>query len=863
MSDAFVTLLWVQVGGTIWLAFILQLVYWRVYREPFLRFWSLSFAVVGLALALQLAMRIPSSGELITSTIPYLLGMPQFPLIVLAALSLKPPVPSQRRQMLLLAGILAGLVVLCLVTVRMAPNPLMMARSLRFERQVLGAVASAWFTVAFWRGHYLARTAGGRVTAFFSAIYTLYYVAYAFASLGFPPYLAGYPLMIGVVATILPFGISAGMILLALQALAATTKSLRDSEERHRTLMDASPDGIIATSLPGTILMCNRRAAEIHGYGDAGDLIGRPARMLIAPADRQRVDATILSAVAAGGSIDLECQILLGDGRERSAEVTAAPLRAGDGTIAGRVAILHDITERKEADRELRQAREFSANVIDAIPGFFFVLDGQGKYVRWNRNLENLIGRPPERMAQTSALIRTHPEDRRRIMEAIDAVFAHGSAEIEIRGFVGRKREMRHFYLTGRRMELDRTTYLVGCGIDITERKEAAAARARLESQLLQSQKLESIGRLAGGVAHDFNNHLTVINGYCDVLLEHLAADDANRARVLDVRRAGERAATLTRQLLAFGRKQLLSPSPVSLNQIVSSMQTMLRRLVPENIQVIAALAPGLGAAMADTGQIEQVVMNLVVNARDAMPEGGKLRIETANVELESATGERDQAIGPGAYVTLTVADTGIGMDEMTRGLIFEPFFTTKEVGRGTGLGLAMVYGIVKQSGGSIVVRSQPGAGSVFTVYFPRVDAEVGQASPPAAVERSRSGQGTILLVEDQASVRGLIKRVLVSSGYHVIEARRGPQALALPDSEVRSIDLLITDVVMPGMSGSELAARMSARREGLRVLFISGYAPNAILQQGILIEAGVEFLQKPFSPAQITARVGEILSAK
>jgi CheY-like chemotaxis protein/two-component sensor histidine kinase len=332
---------------------------------------------------------------------------------------------------------------------------------------------------------------------------------------------------------------------------------------------------------------------------------------------------------------------------------------------------------------------------------------------------------------------------------------------------------------------------------------------------------------------------------------------------VLDVRRAGERAATLTRQLLAFGRKQLLSPSPVSLNQIVSSMQTMLRRLVPENIQVIAALAPGLGAAMADTGQIEQVVMNLVVNARDAMPEGGKLRIETANVELESATGERDQAIGPGAYVTLTVADTGIGMDEMTRGLIFEPFFTTKEVGRGTGLGLAMVYGIVKQSGGSIVVRSQPGAGSVFTVYFPRVDAEVGQASPPAAVERSRSGQGTILLVEDQASVRGLIKRVLVSSGYHVIEARRGPQALALPDSEVRSIDLLITDVVMPGMSGSELAARMSARREGLRVLFISGYAPNAILQQGILIEAGVEFLQKPFSPAQITARVGEILSAK
>jgi len=861
MSDVFVTLLWVQVGGTIWLAFILQLVYWRVYREPFLRFWSLSFAVVGLALALQLAMRDPSSGELITSPIPYLLGMPQFPLIILAALSVKPPVPSQRRQLLLLAGILAGLVVLCLVTVSMAADPLKMARSLKFQRQVLGAVASFWFTSAFWRGHYLARTAGGRVTAFFSALYTLYYVAYAFVTLGFPPYLAGYPVMIGVVATVLPFGVAAGLIVLASEALAATTKSLRDSEERHRTLMEASPDGILATDLSGTILMCNRRAAEIHGYGNAGDLIGGLAKMLIAPADRQRVDATILSTVAAGGSVDVECQILLRDGSERSAQVTAAPLRAGDGAIAGRVAILHDITKRKEADRALLRAREFSANVIDAIPGGFFVLDRQGKYLRWNRNLEHLIGPPPERMVLADVFIRTHPEDRQRVMDAIDAVFANGSAEIEARGLVGRRQKVRHFYLTGRRMELDGVAYLVGFGIDITERKEAEAARARLESQLLQSQKLESIGRLAGGVAHDFNNHLTVINGYCDVLLSHLAPDDANRESVAEVRRAGERAATLTRQLLAFGRKQLLSPSPVSLNQIVSSMETMLRRLVPEDIDVTTALASGLGAAMADTGQIEQVLMNLVVNARDAMPEGGTIRIETANVDLESATGERDRVIGPGAYVTLAVTDTGVGMDEHTRELIFEPFFTTKEVGKGTGLGLAMVYGIVKQSGGAIAVHSEPGEGSAFTVYFPRVNAEAGQISSTAVVERSRSGQGTILLVEDQASVRGLIKRVLLSSGYQVIEARRGPQALALPDSQVRSIDLLITDVVMPGMSGNELAARLSARREGLRVLFISGYAPNAIVQQGIL-EPGVAFLQKPFSPAQIAARVGEILAA-
>jgi PAS domain S-box-containing protein len=862
MSDVFITLLWVQVGGLIWLALVLELVYLRVYREPFLRFWSLSFAVLGLSLALQLAVRPPSSRELITSFVPYLLGMPQFPLIVLAALNLKPPIPSRRRQMFLLAGILAGLVVLCLVTVGIAGDPLKMARSLRFERQILGAVASVWFTSAFWRRHYLARTAGGRVTALFSGLYALYYVAHALAVLGFPPYLTGYPVILGAIVTILPFGVVTGMILLASQALIAATESLRDSEERYRTLVEATPDGIVSCDSSRTILTCNRRAAEIHGYANAAELIGENAAMLIAPADRERVLAETLPTLEEGRPTSLECQILLRDGSERSAQLTAATLRAGDGAIAGSVAIVHDITERKEADRELRRAREFSASVIDAIPGVFFVLDRQGKYVRWNRNLETLLDVPPERIAQRDALATFYPEDRQRVVDGIDAAFATGSAEVEARGFVGRSQELRHFYFTGRRMELDGVAYLVGFGIDITERKEAEAARARLESQLLQSQKLESIGRLAGGVAHDFNNYLTVINGYCDLLLSRLAPDDADREGLIDARRAGERAATLTRQLLAFGRKQILSPSPVSLNQIVSSMETMLHRLVPENIEVATVLAPGLGAAMADTGQLGQVLMNLVVNARDAMPNGGTIRIETANVDLESATGERDRDIAAGAYVTLAVTDTGVGMNERTRALIFEPFFTTKELGKGTGLGLAMVYGIVKQSGGAIAVRSEPGAGSAFTVYFPRVDAEAGQMPTTPVVERSRSRQGTVLLVEDQASVRNLIRRVLRSSGYRIIEAGSGPQALALPDSQVRSIDLLITDVVMPGMSGSELAARLTVRREGLRVLFISGYAPNETVREGIL-EPGVAFLQKPFSPAQITARVDEILSAE
>jgi CheY-like chemotaxis protein len=381
-----------------------------------------------------------------------------------------------------------------------------------------------------------------------------------------------------------------------------------------------------------------------------------------------------------------------------------------------------------------------------------------------------------------------------------------------------------------------------------------------LEAQLLQSQKLENIGRLAGGVAHDFNNHLTVINGYCDLMLSRLPPDEPSSKTLMEVRRAGARAETLTRQLLAFGRRQVLSPSPVSLNQIVSSMETMLRRLLPENVGVATVLAPGLGAAMADTGQIEQVLMNLIVNARDAMPDGGTIRIETANADLEPAAAQCDQGLRPGAYVTLAVTDTGIGMDEDSRGLIFEPFYTTKEPGKGTGLGLATVYGIVKQSDGAILVRSRLGEGSTFTVYLPRLDGEAPQDVSAPAAERSRSGQGAILLVEDQEAVRSLVSRVLQLAGYRVIEACGGEQALALMDSQSGCVDLLITDVLMPGMSGSKLAARLTACYKGLRVLFISGHATGEIVHEGIL-NPGVAFLQKPFSPAQLTARVAEILS--
>jgi PAS domain S-box-containing protein len=730
--------LWVQVVGQLWLSFIVQLVYLRVYREPFLRLWSLSFAFLGLALGFQIALRSPYSKELITAPAPYLIGLLQFPLIVLAALSIKPRGPSLRRQVLLVTGMMAGLVSLFLVTASAVPDLDRLARVLRLERQSVGAVAMAWFAIAFWRGHPLARTVGGRVTALFTGLYAVHHVAQAMAVLGLPAYPPGYSVIAGAAAAALPFAIAAGMIVVASEAMTATTKRLRDSEDRYRTLVEASPDGIVATDPSGTILMCNRRAAEVFGYAGADELVGKAAAMLVAPADRERVRNAARSLATSVGPVGIECQVVLRDGSERSAELTSAPLRTSDGTIAASVTIMHDMTERKEAE----------------------------------------------------------------------------------------------------------------------------AARARLESQLLQHQRLDSIGRLAGGVAHDFNNHLTVINGYCDLILSGMAPNDPNRESLMDVRRAGDRAATLTRQLLAFGRKQRLSPTVVSLNQIVSSMETMLRRLVPENIAVTTTLAPELGTAMADTGQIEQAVMNLVANARDAMPEGGRLLIETANVDLQSPLGEPDQGIAPGPYVALSVTDTGIGMDERTRSLVFEPFFTTKDVGKGTGLGLAMVYGFVQQSGGAITVRSKPGEGSVFTMYLPRLGVQPTPIPVAPAGEHSRSGQGTILLVEDQENVRRLLAQVLRSAGYSVIEAEGGPQALALPDSQIASLDLLITDVVMPGMSGRQLATRLGVCREALRVLFISGYAPTAVMQQDI-VDSSVAFLQKPFSPAQITAKVSELLAAK
>ena len=393
------------------------------------------------------------------------------------------------------------------------------------------------------------------------------------------------------------------------------------------------------------------------------------------------------------------------------------------------------------------------------------------------------------------------------------------------------------------------------------ERKRAEEALRQSEERLRQGQKMEAVGRLAGGVAHDFNNLLTVITSYSDLLLEDLALDDPKRDDVGEIRKAAEGAAALTRQLLAFSRQQVLEPKVLDLKAIVTGTEKLLRRLIGEDVQLTTALAPDLGAVKADPVQLEQIIINLAVNARDAMPTGGRLTIEAANVEMDEVYVRSHAPARPGHYVMLAMSDTGIGMDEQTKARIFEPFFTTKERGKGTGLGLATAYGIVKQAGGFIWVYSEPGRGTSFKVYLPRVDEPVEPAVARTATAEPGRGTETVLVVEDAASVRMVTRQVLERYGYAVLEAPNGDTALRLAAKHHGPIHLLLTDVVMPGLSGRQLAEQLAQLRPDMKVLYVSGYGDSAVVHHGIL-EAGVAYLQKPFTPESLARRVRDALDA-
>jgi len=386
---------------------------------------------------------------------------------------------------------------------------------------------------------------------------------------------------------------------------------------------------------------------------------------------------------------------------------------------------------------------------------------------------------------------------------------------------------------------------------DITERRV-------LEDQFRQSQKMEAVGRLAGGIAHDFNNLLMVVSGYTEVLLDQLTPENALHAKAEAIQQASDRATTLTRQLLAFSRKQLLELKVIDVNAIVADMERLLRPLIGEDIELTTNLAPAVGCTRADAGQLEQVIMNLVVNAKDAMPNGGKICIRTTSVTLDETYRPENTFIKHGPYVMISVSDTGQGMDRETQARIFEPFFTTKEKGKGTGLGLSTVYGIIKQSGGYVFVQSEPGRGTVFTIYFPRVDEPSEALAAPTSLA-AVGGTETILLVEDEESVRQLVRETLESRGYHVLEAANGNAALALAAAHAETIHLVITDVVMPGLSGHELVEQLLPARPGTKVLYLSGYAEDAFASP-LPADGKKTFLQKPFTLQSLSRKVREVL---
>lgn len=538
-----------------------------------------------------------------------------------------------------------------------------------------------------------------------------------------------------------------------------------------------------------------------------------------------------------------------------------ARVHTGERMVEMRLAMLAELAERKRTEEVLRSKeqrfRSLIENSSDAIA--LFKVDGTILYA--SPSTPQVLGYAPEEFVSLNALELIHPEDRGLVMERCKMALRQPR--------VGMRGEARARHKDGRWVWLEGTfTNLfedpsVGSFVnnyrDIIERKLAEEALRESEEQLRLAQKLESVGRLAGGIAHDFNNLLVVINGYSDLLLRRKGVDEASLEKIEQIKKAGERAAVLTRQLLAFSRRQVLQPKVLDLNTSVNSIGKMLQRLIGEDIELVLSLKPALGHVKADPGQIEQVLMNLVVNARDAMPNGGTLLIETANIELNTKYAFEHVAVQPGPYIMLIVTDNGHGMDAQTRKQIFEPFFTTKEIGKGTGLGLSTAYGIVKQSGGYIWVYSEVGQGSTFKIYLPRVDEETSPALEDVSDTALPKGTGTILLVEDEPMVREIARRTLEMSGYKVLEAANGRDALDVVAQEQGSIDLVLTDVIMPQMGGRELAAHLTSRLPLTKILYMSGYTDHALTHNGIL-ETNIAFLEKPFTPDTLSRRVRDLL---
>src|ERR1700674_1371441 len=632
--------------------------------------------------------------------------------------------------------------------------------------------------------------------------------------------------------------------------------ALFGEKERAQVTLNSIGDAVVCTDIAGNITFLNLVAEKMTGWSRQ-EAVDRPMTVvcrILDAATRKITPNPMDMAIVHNRTQDLpsNCILVRLDGFEIPIENSAAPIYDRQGQATGAVIVFRDITERKRREDDLSRLAAVVESSYDAIIG----LTPEGIILTWNRGAERIFGYSAEEAFGQSILFLSPPNLPVESPPFLEKV---GRADdVEHFETIRAKKDGTHIQialtLSPIKNSDEQVVGVSGVARDITESKH-------LEEMLRKAQKMEGIGLLAGGIAHDFNNLLSVIIGYSEILLDGTHLDTKMHGQCEEIKKAGDRAASLTRQLLAFSRQQILAPKVLNLNTVVLETGKMLKRLIGEDIEFRTTLDPTLGSVKADPGQIEQDIMNLVVNARDAIPEGGKIVIETSNAELDDKYAIRHPPSIAGRYSLLAVSDTGIGMDEETRSHIFEPFFTTKELGKGTGLGLSTVYGIVKQSGGFIWVYSEIGHGTIFKVYLPRVDEAVQQSQPCESPPELFRGTETIFLVEDEESVRTLTRTLLEEAGYTVIEASNGIQALEAAGSYSRPIHLLLTDVVMPGMNGPTLADSMLVTHPKMKALCMSGYTSTFANFSG-LVDRGVRLLQKPFSRDMLLRKVREVIDS-
>ena len=622
---------------------------------------------------------------------------------------------------------------------------------------------------------------------------------------------------------------------------------------RQMEAMESSVDGMAIVDGQGVYVYVNSEYARMCGLESPQKMIGKSWQQLAYTDDREQSEAEIREALAKRGR--WFGQLTLNRGTDHALPIEMAVTAMSGGGV---VCVSRDLTERRRVEQAKAEAESKYQMIVEKVAAISYIaelgLSGSWRYV--SPQIENILGYTQEEwLADSAKWVRhVHPDDIAAVEEAETACLVGRAFQAEYRLM---RKDGRIIWVSDSAVVVqgaEGTPLMEGIIVDITERKQ-------LENQLQQSRRMEAVGRLAGGIAHDFNNLLTIIKGYTELATQRKDLTAAVRADIEHIDDASERAAGLVRQLLAFSRKQVLQPKNLDLNGIVLGLEKLLRRLIGEDIEMKTMVAAGLGTIKADPAQVEQVLMNLVVNARDAMPNGGKMIVETSNVDLDRTYASEHVSVKPGRYVMLAVSDTGMGMSPETVAHIFEPFFTTKTGGKGTGLGLATVYGIVKQSGGYIWVYSEPGQGSTFKVYFPRVDEAAESDYKTPAKTSTKRGTETLLLVEDDEAVRELTETILTAQGYKVICAEGPKKAQEIAAKRGKEIDLVLTDVIMPTMSGHELARKLMAKNGKMRVLYMSGYTDNVIAQGGVL-EEGLAFLQKPFTPRALAEKVREVLDA-